>query len=116
MRKSNAVPALIPALIREGLSDVEIANRMGWTIGTLRVRCSQLKISLRANPKQVAISRATLELLHQRAARMGRSTSALAAELLEATARDSLYDAVLGLQEPEVTPHPARYVRANCAD
>jgi len=98
MRKSNTDPALIPALIEEGLSDLEIANRMGWTVGTLRVRCSQLKISLRRqniNGRQFVLPQATFDQLHWRATMMGVATSVLVAELLKAIARDSLYNAVL---------------------
>jgi hypothetical protein len=92
-------PALIPALIGEGLSDAEIASRMGWTIGTLRVRCCQLKISLRrsnASQRQIVLPQSIFDQLHQRAAIMGVATSVLALELLTAIARDDLYKAVLG--------------------
>ena len=98
MRKCKTDPALIPALLEEGLSDSEIASRMGWTIGTLRVRCSQLKISLRrkgATQKQVVLPESIFDQLHQRAAMMGVATSVLVAELLKAIARDGLYKAVL---------------------
>ena len=98
MRKSKTDPALILALLDEGLSDSEIANRMGWTVGTLRVRCSQLKISLRrknATQRQVLLPQSIFDQLHQRAAMMGIATSVLAAELLKAIARDSLFNAVL---------------------
>jgi hypothetical protein len=98
VRKSKADPTLIPALVNEGLSDVEIADRMGWTVGTLRARCSQLKISLRrkaVNGRQIVLPSGVLEQLQQRAAMMGMTTSALAAELLKAIARDGLYSAVL---------------------
>ena len=98
MRKSKSDPALIPALVQEGLSDLEIANRMGWTVGTLRVRCSQLKISLRRkdiNGRQFVLPQTIFDELQQRAAMMGVSTSALAAELLHAIVRDRLYNAVL---------------------
>jgi hypothetical protein len=98
VRKSRPDPTLIPALVDEGLSDLEIASRMGWTVGTLRVRCSQLKISLRrkaVNRRQIVLPQSTLVRLHQRAAMMGVSTSVLAAELLEVIARDELYSAVL---------------------
>jgi hypothetical protein len=40
-------PARIPSLIASGLSAAEIADQLGCTEGSLRVRCSQLKISLR---------------------------------------------------------------------
>jgi len=91
-------PALIPALIEEGLSDLEIANRMGWTVGTLRVRCSQLKISLRrknATQRRIVLSKFIFDQLQQRATMMGVSTSVLAVELLRTIARDGLYNAVL---------------------
>ena len=98
MRKTKADPTLIPALVDEGLSDAEIASRMGWTVGTLRARCSQLKISLRrkiGNGRQIVLPPGVLEQLQQRAAMMGITTSALAGELLKAIARDGLYNAVL---------------------
>ena len=89
MRKSNTDPALIPMFVDEGFSNLEIANRMGWTVGTLRVRCSQLKISLRrkaGTEKHVVLPRAIRDQLHQRAALMGVSISALASDLLEVIA------------------------------
>jgi len=98
LRKSKTDPALIPVLLEEGLSDLEIAGRMGWTIGTLRARCSQLKISLRrknTNERQLVLPQAIFDQLHQRAAMMGVSTCALAIELLEVIIRDRLYNAVL---------------------
>lgn len=94
MRKSKIDPALIRVLIDQGFSDLEIANRVGCTIGTLRVRCSQLKISLR-RPAKVILPQAILDQLTRRATMMGVSTMALAADLLEEIARDDLYDAVL---------------------
>lgn len=106
MRKTKTDPALIPILVGEGLSDLEIANRMGWTVGTLRVRCSQLKISLRrkiAAGRQVVLPHGILDQLRQRAALMGVSAHALAADLLEVIARDSLYDAVLDRDDSGAT-------------
>ena len=98
MRKPKTDPAMIAALIEEGLSDSEIANRMGWTVGTLRVRCSQLKISLRrknATQRQIVLPQFIFDQLHQRAALMGVATSVLVGELLKVIARDGLYNAVL---------------------
>jgi hypothetical protein len=105
MRKSRVSPALIPTLVEAGLSDSEIARKMGWTVGTLRVRCSQLKISLRrktATARPVILPQAILDQLQQRAALMGTSVSALAAELLEVIARDGLYAAVLDRDEAQL--------------
>ena len=102
MRKSKANPALIPGFVDDGLSDWEIADRMGWTVGTLRVRCSQLKISLRrkhVNGRQFVLPQAIFDQLHRRAAMMGVSTGALATELLQAIVRDGLYNAVLDRDE-----------------
>jgi hypothetical protein len=79
---------------------------MGRTVGTLRARCSQLKISLRRKSldrRQLVLPLAILNKLQQRATMMGVSTSALAAELLEAIARDSLYNAVLDRDDPGET-------------
>jgi hypothetical protein len=47
MRLRKIDPARIPALIASGLSAAEIAGEFGCTEGSLRVRCSQLKVSLR---------------------------------------------------------------------
>jgi len=94
LRKSKIDPSLVPLFIGQGLSDLEIANRIGCTVGTLRVKCSQLKISLR-RPAKVVLPQAVLDQLTQRATMMGISASALAANLLEEIVRDSLYDAVL---------------------
>jgi len=94
---------MIRELVRQGLSNTEIANRMGWTVGTLYVRCSQLKISLRRSSKKVRLKRwpkiplpdDLFEQLRQRAAAMGVSTAELVVDLLKEIARDGLYDAVL---------------------
>lgn len=76
---------------------------MGWTVGTLYVRCSQLKISLRRSSKKVRLKRwprialpdELFEQLRQRAAAMGVSTAELVVDLLKEIVRDGLYDAVL---------------------
>ena len=47
--------AQIPCWVAHGLSAAEIAEKLGCTLGTLRVRCSQLGISLR-RPASVAAS------------------------------------------------------------
>jgi hypothetical protein len=44
---SPAVVSNIPLWVEGGLSAEEIAQRVGCTVGGLRVRCSRLKISLR---------------------------------------------------------------------
>lgn len=102
VRKSKIDPALIRVLIDQGLSDSEIAFRVGCTVGTLRVRCSQLKISLR-RPGKVVLPQSILDQLTERAELMGVSTTTLAADLLEEIARDDLYDAVLDRDDTAVT-------------
>jgi len=90
---------------------------MGWTIGTLRVRCSKLKVSLRRHAKKrtrqvrptknIALPRAVLDRMVQRAAAMGTSVSSLAADLLITIDKDDLYNAVLdgdGAQAPSLGP------------
>ena len=104
MRKRSIDPAMVRTFVEQGLSDQEIASRMGWTVGTLRVRCSRLKVSLRRcannrtsvkrSPANVILPRATFDRLVTRAALMGVSVSSLAADLLETIDRDDLYNAV----------------------
>src|SRR6187401_2818357 len=58
-RRSNLTKQLmagIPVLVQQGLNAEAIAARLGCTVGTLRVRCSQAQISLRV-PKKVNIVR-----------------------------------------------------------
>jgi hypothetical protein len=103
MQKNKLDPEMIRELIGQGLSNAEIANRMGWTVGTLYVKCSHLKISLRRSCKKVRLKRwpkiplpdDLFEQLRQRAAVMGVSTAELVVDLLKEIARDGLYDAVL---------------------
>src|SRR6478609_5971778 len=50
MRKpifTDAVRALIPMLVAQNVRPAEIAEYIGCTFGTLKVRCSAYKISLR---------------------------------------------------------------------
>ena len=48
------VMAGIPVLVQQGLNTEAIAARLGCTVGTLKVRCSQAHISLRV-PKEVKV-------------------------------------------------------------
>ena len=105
----------INELINQGATPAEIAQQIGCTVGTLRVRCSQLKIQLRRKARikqqrfdtakrrtKASVHRLTLELptavaerLRGRAALAGTADSELASQLIEAVVRDDLYDAVL---------------------
>ena len=46
---TDAVLALIPTLVAQNVPPAEIAERVGCTLGTLKVRCSEFKISLRTS-------------------------------------------------------------------
>ena len=48
------IMAGIPVLVQQGLNAEAIAARLGCTVGTLKVRCSQAQISLRV-PKEVKV-------------------------------------------------------------
>ena len=93
MQKRKIDPELIRLLVDEGLSAREIADRVGWTIGTLRVRCSQLKISLRRSGKSkshmcaFAVPNAIFGQLQHHATLMGISESELATDLLKTSYR-----------------------------
>jgi hypothetical protein len=111
MRKKITSAALnkIPHFLDQGLGATEIAHVIGCTVGTLRVRCSQMRISLRQRrPKNGVLPKAgrhkplalvlppsIIDQLRCRAAQEGISDSRLASRLLEVIARDGLYDAVL---------------------
>ena len=51
---TKEVMAGIPVLVQQGLNAEAIAARLGCTVGTLKVRCSQAQISLRL-PKEVKV-------------------------------------------------------------
>ena len=112
----------IPVLVQQGLNAEAIAARLGCTVGTLRVRCSQAQISLRvpkkvnvvplvpaspakppqsrqcfafAVPTTLQLSRVAMSRLRQQAEAIGVNEAQLASDLLEVIAQDDLYDAVL---------------------
>ena len=128
-----AVLQQIPTLLEQGLSPLEIARMIGCTLGTLRVVCSNSKISLRQNNRaqngapqpgsaRYSVSpirrvsrgrhqRMTLELpettaalLQRQAGGKGLSVSTLAAKLLETIVQDGLYEAVLDDGETSQLP------------
>jgi hypothetical protein len=124
-RRSNLTKHLmagIPVLVQQGLNAEAIAARLGCTVGTLRVRCSQAQISLRvpkkinvvplvpaspAKPQQskqciafavpttLQLSRVAMSRLRQRAEATGMTEAELVTTLIEVIAQDDLYDAVL---------------------
>lgn len=122
-RRSNLTKHLmagIPVLVQQGLNAEAIAARLGCTVGTLKVRCSQAQISLRvpkevkvvplvsdpkppqskrcfafALPSTLQLSRVAMSRLRQRAEAIGVNEAQLASVLLEVIAQDDLYDAVL---------------------
>ena len=51
---TKTVMAGIPVLVQQGLNTKAIAARLGCTVSTLKVRCSQAQISLRV-PKEVKV-------------------------------------------------------------
>src|SRR5437764_89131 len=67
MRKKFTPAALnkIPTLLDQGLCAAEIADVIGCTLGTLRVRCSQMGISLR---RRKSNGFAAANFRHERAA------------------------------------------------
>jgi hypothetical protein len=115
-RSKTFTPAgilLINRLRDEGRSSAEIAEKLGCALGTLRVRCSQLGISLRqqghakcrtlpdvlqrerGEELTIALSVVAIDQLRLRAVSFGWTEAQLASELLKVIAQDDLYDAVL---------------------
>ena len=113
----------IPVLVQQGLNAEAIAARLGCTVGTLKVRCSQAQISLRvpkevkvvplvpapqppkppqskrcfafAVPTTLQLSKVAMSRLRQRADATGMTEDALVTNLVEVIAQDDLFDAVL---------------------
>jgi len=110
MRKTKIDPAMIRLLVEAGLSDEKIAEKMNWTVGTLRVVCSLQKISLRRPIRlrvrrrltsSIALPQEVFEKLRDYASRMGTTAADLAEKLLLVIVRDNLYKAVLDLEAPD---------------
>jgi hypothetical protein len=97
----------IRSFVAQGVAAAEIAKKIGCTLGTLRVKCSQSGISLRRRnpdaPRKESVSkRLSFALsgdvairLQKRAEKKGMTTADFAAVLLESIVRDNLYDAVI---------------------
>ena len=103
---TKAVLATIPEMVeRGGMRADDIAQKLGCNISTLKVRCCQARISLRppgsrrgrprSDERLIRLSGTALAMLQMRAAASGKTAAALAQDLIEAIARDDLYDAVL---------------------
>ena len=96
----------IRELAGQGKSASEIAEVIGSTTGSVRVKCSQLKIKLRRQgrpgPKRqitgqivICLSDADYAALKRKAADMQKSAVKLSGELLEAIISSNIYEAVL---------------------
>jgi len=94
---TSSVLEQIPKLVSDGKSASEIAGQIGCSVDSLRVRCSQLGVTLRRNGLTVRLSRTALDGLRQQAMAEDMSEAGLASALLEVIARDGLYKAVLDL-------------------
>jgi hypothetical protein len=110
MNKARIDPEVIRHLIAAGLSDEQIAEKMKWTVGTLRVVCSLQKISLRRSVRlrvrrrltsTVALPRDIFDRLRGYASKMGTTAADLAEQLLRVVIRDNLFKAVLDLEPAE---------------
>jgi hypothetical protein len=122
---TQAVIGQIARWVRDGAAAVEIAQRIGCTVGSLRVRCSQLGISLkcpeprsapcaqagrppphrtRTQPAaasfEVTLNQPFLDQFEGSARARGLSSAALAQALLEVIVQDGLCEAVLDEGSP----------------
>src|SRR3974377_609482 len=99
MQKRKIDSDMIRLLVDQGLSAQETADRVGWTVGTVRVRWWHMKISLRRSGKNksriyLAVPKVILGQLQHHATLMGISESELATDLLKTIAQDALCKAV----------------------
>jgi hypothetical protein len=105
---SPAILSQIRILFAQGMGPAEIAKKIGCTLGTLRVKCSQGGISLRRWPPSAvarkenipkrlvfSLSGKVAARFQQHADERGITITDFAAALLEAIVRDNLYDAVI---------------------
>jgi len=110
---TNSVLAQIARWTEYGLHPVEIAEKIGCTVGTLRVRCSNYGISLRQPSRSrrpgrpgpirdsapaalvLSLSNETRAGIQERAGLLGLSDAELVSLLIETIERDDLYIAVL---------------------
>lgn len=117
---TDAVTKLIEPWVREGATATEIAQRIGCTVGSLRVRCSQLGISLKCRdrrlpsnqpfvkapalrttlpqaqgPLRVTLDQSLMDQFQRSAQVRGLSSAAFAKTLFEVIIEDDLYDAIL---------------------
>jgi hypothetical protein len=119
---SPLVFSQIENFVAHGLGAAEIAARVGCKLGTLRVKCSQHGISLRrwnpsaATPKRNLPKRMVISLpenvaldLQKEAVKTVVSQADLAVALLDAIARDHLYDAVI---DRDIEPRKPKASRA----
>jgi hypothetical protein len=94
--------ASIPALLAEGLTKDQIAERFGVKRASLIVICSRNRVSLRRHPRMpsLRLTDAPLALcdrraLHDKAQKLGIADISLVTRLLNAIIRDDLFVAVL---------------------
>jgi len=102
---TKEVMATIPAMVEQGLKTNDIAAALGVRVPTLKVRCSQAKISLRNRTGSAARGpnvRLSLIMSEEAMAYFRRAASAaqlsrvdLVAKLLEIVAKDDLINAVI---------------------
>ena len=97
--------AMIPQLMAEGLSKLQIAERFGCTVNTLQVKCSHRGISLRPlalkrnrplkYQKLIQLDPDVIRMYDDTAEAKGLTTKELVNNLLTVIAKDGLIDAVL---------------------
>ena len=104
---TTAAIRMIRNLADEGKTAAEIAHAIGSTTGSVRVKCSQLKIrlsgaqhpslvpSIEGRKLVVYMRPEDYAALERQAAHMQKSARELAGMLLEAIVRSDIYDAVL---------------------
>jgi hypothetical protein len=111
----------IPALVEQGFSKAEIAERLGCKASSLQVRCSIAGISLRRvkgkriqlhDGSQLALSPEALAGLKTHAASIGCSAFQLVSKLLEMIERDNLYNAVLDFAPLQPEQMPSQFAQA----
>ena len=108
MIMTEADYAKVPEMIRDGMTTREIAEHFNTTVGSLRVRCSHRKISLKSvgwrsfktiesckYADLIKLDHRTMKVIQQKALAARMTETALIGQLLKTIARDDLFNAVL---------------------
>jgi hypothetical protein len=106
---TKEVMARIPDMVQSGMDASDIAEHLGCSKATLKVRCCQAGISLRvpgyrrSRSGRIIFPGELMQELTEKAQEYGMSENELARIILKIVIKDDLFDAVLDPKKPRVS-------------